>query len=260
MSKILRMEEVDGVTFELRPNLRQPTQAGRVCLRKTPKLIERYNALALELQGCNMVEVGIDQGGGTAYFTKLLRPKALLGIELSSEPVCSLQSFLEEHDKKKCVDVRWGVDQSDTQKVPELVQEVFGDEYLDVVVDDASHLYGPSVATFEMLFPRLRQAGVYIIEDWSADHLIERRLMEEAASDPEDFARRVAAVGDVVQKTPFSMLIAQLVVASARNPDWIPLVRVARGICEVRRGIAPIASGTPLRDSLGELGQSMFNV
>lgn len=89
---------------------------------------------------------------------------------------------------------------------------------------------------------------------------MERRLTEEAASDPEGFARRVAAAGDVVQQTPFSMLISQLVVASARNPDWIPLVRAAKGICEIRRGIAPIAPGTPLRDYLGELGRSMFSV
>jgi hypothetical protein len=37
---------------------------------------------------------------------------------------------------------------------------------LDFVVDDASHFYQPSRATFECLFPKVRPDGLYIIEDW----------------------------------------------------------------------------------------------
>ena len=39
-------------------------------------------------------------------------------------------------------------------------------EPLDLVIDDASHLYGPTMASFEVLFPRLRPGGLYVIEDW----------------------------------------------------------------------------------------------
>jgi predicted methyltransferase len=38
------------------------------------------------------------------------------------------------------------------------------DQLLDLVVDDTSHL-GPTRASFNTLFPRLRPGGVYVIED-----------------------------------------------------------------------------------------------
>jgi hypothetical protein len=40
---------------------------------------------------------------------------------------------------------------------------------VDLVIDDASHLYPFTKGSFETLFPRLRPGGLYIIEDWSWD-------------------------------------------------------------------------------------------
>ena len=41
---------------------------------------------------------------------------------------------------------------------------------LDLVVDDASHTYEETKASFEFLFPLLRPGGIYVIEDWSWAH------------------------------------------------------------------------------------------
>ena len=41
---------------------------------------------------------------------------------------------------------------------------------IDLVVDDASHLYEQTKATFAMLFPLVRPGGNYVIEDWSWAH------------------------------------------------------------------------------------------
>jgi len=41
---------------------------------------------------------------------------------------------------------------------------------LDLVVDDASHTYEQTKASFEILFPLLRPGGIYVIEDWSWAH------------------------------------------------------------------------------------------
>ena len=38
---------------------------------------------------------------------------------------------------------------------------------LDLVIDDASHLYRLSRRAFELLFPRLRPGGLCALEDWS---------------------------------------------------------------------------------------------
>jgi hypothetical protein len=42
---------------------------------------------------------------------------------------------------------------------------------LDLIVDDASHTYEQTKASFEILFPLLQPGGIYLIEDWSWTHM-----------------------------------------------------------------------------------------
>jgi hypothetical protein len=40
----------------------------------------------------------------------------------------------------------------------------------DIIIDDASHNYPLSLASFNGLFPLLRPGGVYVLEDWGWAH------------------------------------------------------------------------------------------
>lgn len=40
----------------------------------------------------------------------------------------------------------------------------------DVIIDDAQHMYGPTINTFVNLFPALKSGGVYMIEDCQGDN------------------------------------------------------------------------------------------
>lgn len=258
------IEYIDGVTFELRLRGRDPSNPERVCLRKTRRVVDRYLALAANFQGCRMVELGVDQGGGTSFFLKRYRPEALLAIELSPNPVPVLMSFLAKHDPQQNVRIHWGVDQADDVEIPRLVSDLFGDEALDLVVDDASHDLISTTKTFELLFPLLREDGLYIIEDWSNAHTFEKQLDLEQLNNPDgEFARDLAASNadpNYTQEYSMSMslLICQLLIASGRNPDWIKEVHCFQGYCEIQRGSAPIESGTPVSSYIGELGCWMF--
>ena len=256
------IEVVNGTTFELRPWHRVPTNGEWVCLRKCRNFTNRYLALANEFQSCSMVEVGVDQGGSTSFFWKLLQPQKLIAIELCSQPVRAVTEFLSQHDPENRVQMHWGTDQSDKTAVPRIIDQAIQDGALDLVVDDASHLLAPSTASFEMLFPRLRPGGLFLLEDWSAAHLTERSL--SSAIDKEldgKFAKQVTeflAAEGYHPSAPMSVLICQLVVAAGRNPDWISDIRVTDGMCEVRRGAANIPHNTPLADYTGHLGHWIF--
>lgn len=255
-----KLEVIDGVTFELRPLSRKTTQPEWICLRKPRRFVSRYLELAPEFKGCNMVEAGIDQGGSTSFFTKLLKPRALLAFDLAEKPLPELMNFLEQHDQERRVRVELGVDQSDPVRVPRLVDDVFGQEPLDFVIDDASHLLEPTTATFEMLFPRLRPGGLYIIEDWTGDHLWERNLTRELIANPNgELAQRIAASPEMEFQMPMSFFICQLLIASARNPGWISVLRASDAMCEIRRGDGAIEPGTPISSYIGVVGQRMFN-
>lgn len=60
------------------------------------------------------------------------------------------------------------VDQNNIESLNALLEK-FSVEF-DVILDDASHMYGSTICTFEQLFPALRTGGVYLIEDCQADH------------------------------------------------------------------------------------------
>jgi len=61
------------------------------------------------------------------------------------------------------------VDQADSQTITKIIQDDFGGS-IDLIIDDASHLYEFTKASFEILFPYLTKGGIYIIEDWAWGH------------------------------------------------------------------------------------------
>ncbi|MDE0951581.1 MAG: class I SAM-dependent methyltransferase [Halioglobus sp.] len=262
MSESPDYEIIDDTVFELRPHKPNLTTPGRVCLRKNRTFTNRYLELAEEFKQCRMVEVGVDRGGSTSFFTKLFQPEALLAIELSEGPLPVLTDFLAQHDPQGKINLQLGVNQADRVRVPELVNSTFADKPLDIVVDDASHLLQPTTATFEMLFPRLRPGGLYVIEDWSFRHLIERGITHTMMTDSSGvLAEKVEATVRERQgafDTPMSFLICQLVIASGFQIDWITDMRVTDGFCELRRGDADIPAGTPISSYVGNVGSKMF--
>lgn len=54
-------------------------------------------------------------------------------------------------------------DQSDPASLASVSDQLPND--IDVILDDASHIYANTIATFEALYPLLRTGGVYLIED-----------------------------------------------------------------------------------------------
>lgn len=59
-------------------------------------------------------------------------------------------------------------DQSDSDSLTAL-KDAFPVEF-DVILDDASHMYGPTINTFVNMYPALKSGGVYMIEDCQSDH------------------------------------------------------------------------------------------
>jgi hypothetical protein len=79
--------------------------------------------------------------------------------------------LLESRRLRDHVKVHYGIDQGDVGRVAQIVSEDFGPEtHLDCVLDDASHQLDLTRSSFELLFPRLREGGIYVIEDWGWGH------------------------------------------------------------------------------------------
>lgn len=251
--------EIDGVRFDAIGTRRLPPTADHFGVRKSEWMIERYRELADEFSAANIVELGIDQGASTAMLALVFHPHRLAAFDVAPGPSEALDSLIERRSMTETVRLFWDVDQSDTDRLRSLIAEVFGGDDLDIVIDDASHLLGPTTDSFELLFPMVRPGGLFIIEDWSHDHTSDRGVGDvlrrgDAAADALEarISERLAA-GDR-PPVPLSHLVLELVVAAAYAPEVIADVRLRSGWCEVRRGPAALDSTFALRTHLGAIG------
>ena len=102
----------------------------------------------------NLIEIGVAEGGSLEVWHEYFGPKCrVVGIDV--EP--KIEGKLADG-----ISVLIG-SQSD-EGVLEAAISVLGGS-VDIVVDDGSHRGRDQIATFEYLWPRLRDGGIYIVED-----------------------------------------------------------------------------------------------
>jgi len=145
------------------------TSAEEVIVLKPATWFEYYAGIIRERGVRHLVELGIFEGGSAIALALLFDELRIAAFDLRQPdpPVLDLLDRLAIADRVKLF---YGVYQDDRKVVGQAVADVFGGTPIDMVIDDASHQYAPTRASFEMLFPLLRYAGVYIVEDWAWAH------------------------------------------------------------------------------------------
>jgi len=109
---------------------------------------ERFRGRAV-----SVLEIGVQNGGSLAMWRHFFGPQAqLYGIDI--DPRCRTLDG-------ESGSVRIG-SQDDPRFLEAVVAEMGG---LDIVIDDGSHVSAHIRASFQALFPRLSDGGIYLIED-----------------------------------------------------------------------------------------------
>ena len=189
-----------------------------ITIFKHPLFIRNYIDHLDGLKVDNMIEVGVWDGGSAIFFWNLLKPNKLCCIELKKK-VEKLSSYIEREQLSDKFRVHLGVDQADRESLNTILENEYPDSALDLVIDDASHLYTPSRATFETLFPRLRPGGLYFLEDWKTNLIFTHNGGTESAAFP-----------------PFHQLVHELLDVSMRAPDVISAVKCYHNFVVFERG------------------------
>ena len=193
---------------------------------KDRELVDMYAATIERLRPKRIMELGVFQGGSTALLLELARPRRLVAIDRTDMPGDHVvETYAANRGFKDVVHMHGDFDQADRSRLAELVRTEFDDERLDLVIDDCSHMYEPTRASFNELFPRLRPDGLYMIEDWSWAHTA-------VGVDPVE--------GLWPEQTPLTRLLFELVLAIPSVPGLIADVSVAHRAAVVRRGDAEI--------------------
>jgi Methyltransferase domain len=196
--------------------------ASRPRLIKDELLVADYERVftpAVIAERPRMFELGLWDGASAIFWSELLDPAVYIGIDLDDRGDSEvLKRYATEHEQ---IVTRWGVSQTDREALCALVHQ-HNATPLDLVVDDASHLYEPTKASFEILFPLLRPGGLYLIEDWAWSH------WQEYGSPEHPWAF----------KTPPTQLVCELVAVAGGSRDVIQDLTVLAGLVAVTRGPA----------------------
>jgi SAM-dependent methyltransferase len=224
-----------GTTFQTTP--KDPfgegaqLEDGEFFIFKERAAVERYAALIAELEPQNIFELGIYHGGSTLFFAELAGPRRVVAIDRLA--LSRNRSRIESHARARglgdVIRIYVEVEQEDRAKLAEIVDESFGGSALDLVVDDCSHLYEPTRASFNELFPRLRRGGVYVIEDWRWAH-------REIGSD--------SSAGLIADHVPLTRLLFEIVLAIPAVPGLIADVSVDADAALITRGEARVDPAT----------------
>ncbi len=185
-------------------------------IRKRRALVEDYVRVLEEFEGGNIVELGIAQGGSLALLVLVAAPRKVVAMELSPQRIGGLDDLVRARGLDASVRAHYGIDQGDQDRVRQIVADEFGDEPLDLVIDDASHLLGPTRASFDVLFPLLRPGGLFLIEDWNWQHKMAHGF-DRAAADPtspealrmRDRLQAAIAAADPALKARFAAQLAE---------------------------------------------------
>jgi cephalosporin hydroxylase len=127
---------------------------GRV-VRKWTHYLDLYDAHFRRFQGkpVKMLELGVSFGGSLELWRKFFGTEATIyGIDV--DPECAQRVDPPNH-------VRIG-SQADPAFLASVIDEM-GEP--DIILDDGSHIAEHQLASFRLLFPRLKAGGVYVIED-----------------------------------------------------------------------------------------------
>ena len=218
----------------------QRSTADRFWIAKPEALVDQYSALCTSLRPHAIVELGIFRGGSTALLAQLATPRRLIVFDIDETPVPALLEFIDREGLRDVVRPHWGVDQADRTRLAAIVDEELAGLPLDLVIDDASHRLEPTRVSFEVLFPRVRPGGLYVIEDWSRDHQWAAKLRaalegaDLAKEAKQDLAEALAAAP--AASAPLSCLAVELMVARATDRGAVDSITIDPYWITVRRG------------------------
>jgi predicted O-methyltransferase YrrM len=233
---------VDGLEFvgDLQSYAERTTR-DRVVILKYSSLMKQYMDFLAGHRIENMFELGIWQGGSPLFYAMATDAKKVVALDLAPKNP-ALDEIVAQHGLGDKLKMHFEISQDNHWAVQQLMDAEFGDQKLDLVIDDASHLYWPSRTSFEIIFPRLREGGLYIIEDWQWAHI----------DDPQ--YQNGTTFGDQPALTNF---IFELLMAYGSHPDLFWNIVVRDWFVAVQKGSKPLPPDFTLQSVIRARGKSL---
>jgi hypothetical protein len=114
-----------------------------------------------------VVEIGIANGEGLRLYREIFPAAWIAGVDIHVTQQART-AVLDPHQLVQA--------SQDDPRLPRMLRDATGIDDWDLVVDDASHDPGLTLATLHNMWPTVARRGWYVIEDWSHANMILRAL------------------------------------------------------------------------------------
>lgn len=162
--------ELGGVRFKVgHSNYDQlKTSADLIWVLKGKKFFDRYDTYFGKSEPRTVLEIGIFEGGSALLLADRWPNAKIVGVDIreQNENVFKHAERLGVRDR---MSLHYKTSQDDVGMMRRIVKNEFPDG-LDLVIDDASHLYPHTAASFDAVFPFLKPGGTFVVEDWAWAH------------------------------------------------------------------------------------------
>lgn len=146
--------------------------AENFALTKDRVQVDEYVRLRAETGPWNrIVHIGRALDGSVPLIRELFQPSKLSAIGVAGgNRGKQVNLYLEARELESSVSLWDGIDTSDRDALASIIDTDHGSESLDLVIDATGQSLGAVRTAFEVLFPRLRHGGRYLVEGWDWAH------------------------------------------------------------------------------------------
>lgn len=201
-------------------------------LGKSRPMVERSVAMGEQQRISKVFDIGIFKGGSVVLYDQIFKPEKIAAVEVSRDPVEALSKYISTRGKTETIKPYYGVNQADRHAMEHILSTEFPERDIDLIVDDASHRYKETRASFNISYPYLKAGGWYVIEDWAWAHW---------AGDPWQTNSR--------ERSPYwgekalSNLLIELFMLAASRPYLIDEIRITLNLIIVKKGPEQLPHG-----------------
>jgi len=220
--------QIDDLTFilDFTTSMESKQSTGNSFVLAKPRAMVESYVTRFGKKDINVIfELGIYKGGSCLLYYKLFEPEKIIAIDHLG-PCEPLESYIEEHQLSSRIRTFYEVEQADRNQLTEILDHELAGKPIDLVIDDASHLFDETKASFNILFPYLNRGGFYVIEDWGWAHW------------PGEHWQKGGAVAK--DQPALTNLIFEIVMLSASRCDLIESVSINHDTVIIKRGMGLI--------------------
>src|SRR5262245_21442420 len=127
------------------------TTKDTVAIIKNRGMIDRYKSLIRENGVTNILEFGIFEGGSALLLAAIEERIKFVGIDIRPASPAVL-GLIRDHGLTDRVKLYYNTSQGDLARVQDIIRKEFPGQRIDMIIDDASHQYELSRASFEASF------------------------------------------------------------------------------------------------------------